>query len=228
VRDLRRAADRFLTTQPGITSRHSFSFGAHYDPENVALGALLAHNDERLAPGAGFGPHAHADVELVTYVVAGSLRHTDAASGTTVLSDGWVQRLDARARVEHEEANAGPDETRFVQAWLRPGDGPPLGYAAAGAGVDLVPGAWRVLASGTETAWLPLSAPATLRAVRLEPPQAVELPVAERLHLYVVSGSVALATGDVLHDEDALRLTGEPVESVVAEAPSLLLCWSFS
>ena len=71
-----RGGDRFVTRAEGRTTWHSFSFGAHYDPGNVGFGVLVAHNDERLPPGTGYDDHPHADLEIVTWVLTGALRHT--------------------------------------------------------------------------------------------------------------------------------------------------------
>jgi len=83
--ELRRAADRFRTDEAGRTTWHSFSFGTHYDPGNIGFGALVAHNDEHLPPGTGYPDHPHRDVEIVTVVLAGALRHTDSEGRTGVL-----------------------------------------------------------------------------------------------------------------------------------------------
>ncbi len=68
---VQRAGDRFATEAPGVSTRHAFSFGRHYDPDNVGFGTLVAHNDERLTSGHGFDDHPHADTEIVTWVLSG-------------------------------------------------------------------------------------------------------------------------------------------------------------
>lgn len=108
--------DRFTTTRPGSVTRHSFSFGAHYDPANISFGPVVAVNDERLAPGAGFDEHSHAGLVLVTYVVSGSLAHEGIVSGT--VSAGQVAVLRAGTGVLHSERNLGETELRFLQTWI--------------------------------------------------------------------------------------------------------------
>ena len=93
--DVRGASDRFVTREHGRVTAHSFSFGEHYDAENVAFGPLSSHNDDRLEPGAGYGEHAHSDVEIVTVVLEGALRHTDSEGNTSVLEPGQVSRTSA-------------------------------------------------------------------------------------------------------------------------------------
>jgi hypothetical protein len=123
VIDVRRAAERFSTRTEWLASRHSFSFGEHYDPANVGFAALVAHNDDVVAVGAGYDTHPHADTEIVTWVLEGSLVHLDSRGGSHVLVQGSVQLLSAGSGVLHSERNDAPGAarpTRFVQMWLRP------------------------------------------------------------------------------------------------------------
>jgi hypothetical protein len=113
-----RAADRFRAEHDRITSWHSFSAGAHYDPDNVAFGPLVACDEHLLAPGAGFPAHRHARVELVSWVLDGVLRHEDAGR-VTLVQPGQVQRQLAGRGIEHVERNASDSvPLRFVQLWL--------------------------------------------------------------------------------------------------------------
>ncbi len=121
--DVRRGGERFETTTDWLTSRHSFSFGQHYDPDNVGHAVLVAHNDDVVAPGHGYDLHPHADLEIVTWVLAGSLVHEDSHGHSGVLTPGVVQRLSAGSGVQHSERNDAPgaaEPTRFVQMWVRP------------------------------------------------------------------------------------------------------------
>ena len=97
-------------------SRHSFSFGHHYDPSNVSFGPVVAVNDEVLEPGAGFDEHPHAGLVIVTYVVSGSLAHQGISSA--VVGPGQVAVLRTGGGVVHAERNPGADELRFVQTWI--------------------------------------------------------------------------------------------------------------
>jgi uncharacterized cupin superfamily protein len=101
VIDVRRAAERFSTRTEWLASRHSFSFGEHYDPANVGFAALVAHNDDVVAVGAGYDTHPHADTEIVTWVLEGSLVHLDSRGGSHVLGPGSVQLLSAGSGVLH-------------------------------------------------------------------------------------------------------------------------------
>ena len=117
--DYHSAGARFVTRAEGRTTRHSFSFGSHYDPANVGFANLVAHNDERLPPGTGYPDHPHSDLEIVTWVLSGALRHTSTV-GSGVIGPGEVQRLSAGSGVVHAEMADGDAETRFLQAWVRP------------------------------------------------------------------------------------------------------------
>ncbi|MGY2876879.1 quercetin 2,3-dioxygenase [Marmoricola sp. URHA0025 HA25] len=219
--EVRRAGDRFATRAEGRTAWHSFSFGAHYDAGNVAFGRLVAHNDEQLPPGTGYPDHPHRDVEIVTVVLDGALRHTDSAGRTGVLVPGEVARTSAGAGIVHAEMGEPGVATRFVQAWLRPDEpGGPASYSVAEVGrpTDLteVVGPGGSLAVGTIGARLHLA--------HLEP-GTVALPDAPLLHVFVPHGFVDLGERR-LEGGDAARLTDEGGRDLTVEEPALVLIWS--
>jgi redox-sensitive bicupin YhaK (pirin superfamily) len=229
VIDVRRAADRFTTRTDWLTSRHSFSFGQHYDPANVGFSALVAHNDDTVSVGAGYDTHPHADTEIVTWVLEGSLVHRDSHGGAHVLGRGAVQLLSAGSGVLHSERNDAPGTegtTRFVQMWLRPDQpGLPPGYAqrevpaesglvALASGIRGLDAAVRVHTTG-----------AALHVARLRPGQAVELPDAAHLHVFVARGSVDLAGTGRLDEGDAARCTSAEGLSLIAVQPAEVLVW---
>lgn len=230
--EVRRAADRATTAVPGIETRHSFSFGRHYDPADTGHGLLVAHNDERVVAGHGYPPHLHRDLEIVTWVVSGTLRHEDDQGGSRVVGAGSVQVLSAGSGVRHAELNdagAGP-EVRFVQMWLRPSSvGTPPAYAVAAA----PPGRWVTLASGLPAPdhpagpALPLGCPAALHLARLSAADDVALPEAPFGHLFVLSGRVDLA-GEHLDAGDAARLTSPgrrpPLRLAAVGEAQVLVC----
>lgn len=226
---VRRAADRFHTAAQGRSTAHSFSFGAHYDPGNVALGPLVAHNDEVLPPGTGYTEHRHTGLEIVTWVVSGALRHRDDRGREVVVPAGAVQRLDAAAGVAHSEVAAADAPTRFVQSWLRldAADDPDAAGAAgaettyAWAAVEPVAGGWVDLA-GREG--LPLRTRDAALLLGVPGGDGLAVPSAPLVHLFVVSGRVAVGR-EVLGDGDALRTSDHEPLSVTAVAgdPRLLL-----
>src|SRR5690606_26312275 len=114
--DIRRAADRLHTRIDWLDSWHSVSFGGHYVPSNTHHGLLLVSNDDRVAPGGGFGTHAHRDMEIVTWVLDGSLEHRDSEGHHGVITAGLAQRMSAGTGIRHSEMNASAVEpVRFVQ-----------------------------------------------------------------------------------------------------------------
>lgn len=127
---LRKAEDRFVTHMGWLDSRHTFSFGDHHDPQHMGFRALRVLNDDRVAAGAGFPPHPHRDMEIVSVVLAGALAHRDSMGTGSVIRPGDVQRMTAGTGVVHSEMNASATEpTRFLQIWLVPQrTGLPPGY----------------------------------------------------------------------------------------------------
>ena len=118
--EIRRADERFRTASEWLESRHSFSFGPHYDPANVGFGFLVAHNDETVAPGTGFETHPHQDLEIVTWVLRGALAHRDSEGNSGVVHPGLAQRMSAGSGIQHSEWNDAGDPVHYVQMWVRP------------------------------------------------------------------------------------------------------------
>lgn len=129
--EVRRAADRYRVEQPGITTWHCFAAGAYYDPDNVAFGRLVACDEHLIAPDAGFEPHPHAGVELVSWVLDGTLAHWDGAGRRHLVQPGHAQYQLAGTGIRHAERNASSLEPlRLVQLALRTDDAVP-DYAIA-------------------------------------------------------------------------------------------------
>lgn len=226
--EYRPARDRFRTVAEGRTTWHSFSFGAHYDPANVGFENLVAHNDEHLPPGTGYADHPHADLEIVTWVLSGALRHTSSV-GSGVIGPGQVQRLSAGSGVVHSEvAEATGDsagETRFLQAWVRP-DESDLVPDYLSCDVTLGEG-WTCVADGDGRGVVPLAAAGTsLHAADLTRGARLLLPDAPRLHLFLARGHLMLGER-LLEPGDAARLLDEGGRGVTAEDDTQLVVWAF-
>jgi redox-sensitive bicupin YhaK (pirin superfamily) len=214
--DVRRAAGRYPGGDPGagITTRHSFSFGTHYDPDNLGFGPLIAVNEERLEPGAGFDEHPHRHVEIVTWVLEGELTHRDSGGRERRVRPGDLQHLSAAAGVRHVERNDGGRPLRFLQMWLTP-------RAAGGEpAYTLV----RELATGAYE--LP-EAGAVLHIHRLARGADVALPEADRLYVHLVSGELLLH-GERLEPGDAARVTAERGLTAEAAEAAEFLAWEFT
>lgn len=224
VIEYRRGEERFRTLEEGRTTWHSFSFGRHYDPGNVGFAGLVAHNEEHLPPGTGYADHPHADVEIVTWVLTGALRHTSTV-GTGVIGRGQVQHLRAGSGVVHSEVADGPAATSFLQAWLRP-DTPGLPPDYATASVPETP-EWTRVADGDGEGLLPLASIGTsLHVAHPAAGASLDLPDAAALHVFLAEGSVLLGER-LLRPGDAARLRGEGGRTVRAEADSHLVVWTF-
>lgn len=195
---VRYAEDRYPGGDPatGIASLHSFSFGSHYDPDNLRFGAVIACNEEWIAPGAGFDEHRHSHTEIVTWVARGELTHRDSAGHTTVVRRGDLQRLSAGSGVRHSERNEGAEPLVFVQMWLDPLE------AGGRPAYDLVRG----IADATPYA-LP-EAGAMLHVRRPRPGERSAVPDAAHVYAHVVYGAVLLG-GEELRPGDSARVTGE-------------------
>ncbi|WP_208322243.1 pirin family protein [Mumia sp. ZJ430] len=220
-----RADERNETRRDGITTRHSFSYGDHYDPDNVAFGPLRAVNEERLDPGAGYASHQHSDVEIVTWVLDGALAHEDSTGTRGVIRPGEVQHVSARTGVEHTERNASATEPlRFLQMMVAP---------SADELADPDPGAptyrqWDLQgARGYLLDVLRLREGVTLHAALLDAGDVVALPEDGLVHLHVTRGSVDVA-GTVLDAGDAVRVSGAGPLGVKALASSEILAWHFA
>jgi hypothetical protein len=227
--ELRLAADRLESHAGGIVSRHSFAFGPHYDPTNTRFGPLVTHNDDVLAPGAGFPEHPHRDLEIVTWVVSGALQHTDSTGGAAIVRPGMVGRLHTGAGVRHSETNASSGETRYVQMWLLPDVEVLPSYETADVSEALESGELVAVASGSQPAAVTLRCNATLFVARLAAGTSATLPSSALLHLFVARGAVTLSADHEqvqLLSEDAVRITGAVDVRVEGTADAEVLAWA--
>ena len=222
--EYRPAEGRFRTEAEGRTTWHSFSFGAHYDPRNVGFGSLVAHNDELLPPGTGYAEHPHTDLEIVTWMLSGALRHTSTV-GSAVIGPGQVQRLSAGAGVVHSEVADGEETTRFLQAWVRP-DEPGLEPNYVPADVAFTDG-WTCVAEGEGRGVVPIATRgASLHVAEIGAGGRLPLPESPQLHVFLARGRVLLGERTLAPDDTA-RMLDEGGREVVAEADSQLVVWGF-
>jgi redox-sensitive bicupin YhaK (pirin superfamily) len=238
--DIRRATDRFATRLPWLHSHHSFSFGPHWDPNNTHFGLLLVSNDDVVRPGTGFDTHPHRDMEIVTWVLRGSLVHQDSEGHSGVIYPGLAQRMSAGTGILHSEKNdawkltGGPvhsDPVHFVQMWVVPDEnGIDPGYQQMEIEDDLLKGGLVTVASGMaghrdQAAIRIKQKDAALYAARLPAAESIVLPEAPYVHLFVARGSVELEGSGRLEEGDAARITAAEGELVTAGDDAEILVW---
>jgi len=238
--DVRRADDRFKTRMGWLDSKHSFSFSRHWDPANTHHGLLLVNNDDIVLPGTGFETHPHQDMEIVTWVLSGSLVHQDSTGTAGVIYPGLAQRMSAGTGILHSEKNdswtlaGGPrhdEPVHFVQMWVVPDEaGITPGYEQLEIDDELLRGGLVTVASGMDkhdgqTAIRIGNRYAALHAARLRVDQSIDLPDAPYLHLFVPRGTVDLEGAGVLGEGDAVRFTATGGQKVTAIEPAEILVW---
>jgi len=237
VLELRRAAERFRTAVAGIETRHVFSFGVHYDPGRVGHGPLMVLNDETLLAGRGFNDHPHADAEILTWMLSGSLVHTDSRGHSGVVVPGLAQRLSAGSGIVHAERNdAFRTDSRspavpahFVQMWLRPDvPGTPPSYGQRELDLADLARGWQPVASGRhpDAAVTLGSARSTLWVTVLGAGVRRELPTGPLAHLYVARGALEAESVGPLAAGDSLAITGDAALAVTGRTEAEVLVWT--
>ena len=196
-----------------LDSRHTFSFASYYDPAWMGFGPLRVINEDRVAAGAGFAPHRHANMEILSYVLEGALAHRDDNGGGGVIRAGELQWMGAGHGIEHSEYNGSESEpVHFLQIWIQPDrlNAAPAYAQRAAIGAE-AQGRWALLASpdGAEDS-IAMRQDARLYVARLDPGAALEreLDPRRRYWLQVTRGAVA-AAGRVLAAGDAIGLAEE-------------------
>lgn len=215
MREVRRAEQRFHTVGDGVQTWHSFSYGVHYDPEQIGFGPIMAINTEHVAAGRGYDVHDHADVEIVTWVLDGVLRHEDSTGQAGDIHPGVAQRLSAGDGVRHSERNASADEPlTFVQMMLRSDhEGAP-----DCAQVDVPP------TTGALSQTVVVHARAELFVAHLAAGESVTVPASPRSLVIVTAGRIQC--GEVaLAQFDELRVIDEGAYVLKANEPAQALIW---
>jgi redox-sensitive bicupin YhaK (pirin superfamily) len=210
---LRKSEDRGHANHGWLDSHHSFSFAGYYDPDHMGFGPLRVINEDRIAPGTGFGTHGHRDMEIISYVLSGRLAHKDNMGNVEAIPPGDVQRMSAGTGVMHSEFNhAADEETHFLQIWIEPHTrGIAPGYEQKTFATEEKRGQLRLVAApGGEQGAVHISANARLFAGLFDGAEAATLALApgRKAYVHLVRGSLSV-NGQALSGGDAAKLEGE-------------------
>ncbi|MBU1365272.1 MAG: pirin family protein [Gammaproteobacteria bacterium] len=229
---LRPSAERGYADHGWLRAKHSFSFADYYDPEEMGWGALRVINEDRVAPGTGFGRHGHRDMEIVTYILSGTLEHKDSLGHGGLIRRGEVQRMSAGKGILHSESNPSADEeTHLLQIWIEPAEhGTPASYEQQALPLAELRGRWRLVASpdgadGSTT----IGQDARLWATVVEPGASIDYRLAAgRLgYVQVIYGQLEingknLSAGDgakIANETDLKFLASEEAEFLLFDLP---------
>jgi len=210
---LRKSEDRGHAEHGWLNSFHSFSFADYYDAQHMGFGPLRVINEDRIAPGTGFGTHGHRDMEIISYVLSGRLAHKDNMGNVEAIPPGDVQRMSAGTGVMHSEFNhAANEETHFLQIWIEPHTrGIAPGYEQKTFADDEKRGRLRLVAApGGEQGAVQINANARLFAGLFDGAEEASLALApgRKAYVHLVRGSLSV-NGQVLSGGDAAKLEGE-------------------
>ena len=218
MKTVRRSQDRGHADHGWLQSAHSFSFADYHDPAHMGFGPLRVINDDVIAPGRGFGQHGHRDMEIVTYVLEGVLRHQDNLGHGEDILPGDVQRMSAGRGILHSEFNHSVGQaTHLLQIWIEPSQrGIDPGYEQKNFSADDKRGRLRLVASpdGREGS-VTIHADATVSVGLFDGDEQAELPLdpARKAYVHVARGR-AVVNGQALGPGDALMLEGEAAVTV--------------
>jgi redox-sensitive bicupin YhaK (pirin superfamily) len=215
---IRKSEDRGVANFGWLDSRHSFSFGHYHDPQHVGFGPLLVINEDKVAPGQGFGTHGHRDMEIISYVLSGALEHKDSMGNGSVLKYGDVQRMTAGTGVRHSEYNHSNSEgVHFLQIWIEPSQaGIAPGYEEKHFTPESKTGALRLIASpdGRDGSVL-VHQDALVYAAILDGGEELvhTLGTGRQAYVHLIRGALTV-NGAALKAGDAAKLTGEAAVSL--------------
>jgi redox-sensitive bicupin YhaK (pirin superfamily) len=212
--EVRKSEERGHADHGWLVSKHTFSFAGYRDPRHTGFGPLLVINEDRVAPGQGFGTHAHRDMEIISYVLEGALEHKDSMGTGSVLHYGDVQRMSAGSGVRHSEFNGSQgDWVHFLQIWIQPNvTGIPPSYEEKHFPVENKRGKLRLVASGDgRDGSVLIHQDAAVYATIIDGADRIEHMLAHGRtgYVHLVRGRASV-NGIALADGDALKISGEP------------------
>jgi redox-sensitive bicupin YhaK (pirin superfamily) len=231
---IRKSEERGHAEHGWLDSHHTFSFANYYDPRHMGFRSLRVINEDRVAPGRGFGSHGHRDMEILSYVLEGSLAHKDNMGHEEVLGPNEIQRMSAGTGVMHSEFNpSSTDPVHFFQIWLEPAStGTPSSYEQIRFDPQEKQGKLKLLAAPDGGAGVAtINQDARVFVAELAQGQEIGYPLGSKRHawLHVVRGGVTL-NGTTLHAGDAAAVDREEKLTVTGEQaePSEILLFDLA
>lgn len=222
------AASRHQFDHGWLKGGHYFSFGDYYDPANTAFGPMRVCNDDSIAPGRGFGAHPHSDMEIVSIVLSGQLRHEDSLGNVAVTSFGGIQRMSAGTGVIHTEHNPSQDEAvELLQLWFMPrmkGNAP--SYTTSHFDPDQLHGRLLPVVSAERAEGVAdIGQDMTIYLSRLEPGQQLlfQQKPDRRVFLFVVEGQLEVNNEAFLHKRDTARIENDSELRLRAEEDAFFM-----
>jgi quercetin 2,3-dioxygenase len=232
MNEIRRSEDRGYADHGWLKSFHTFSFADYYDPKHVEFGPLRVINEDRVQAGAGFGTHAHRDMEIISYVLSGELAHKDSMGNGSTITPGDVQRMSAGSGVRHSEFNPSSTAgTHFLQIWIQPDKaGIPPSYEEKRFSAEEKRGRLRLIVSPDQAdGSLLIHQDARVYAGLFDAAEVADLSVkpGRRIYVHVARGTLtangaALSTGDALMVTNGTELhleQGKDAEVLVFDLP---------
>jgi redox-sensitive bicupin YhaK (pirin superfamily) len=228
---IRRAEERGHAQHGWLDTYHTFSFADYYDPKWMGFRSLRVINDDLVMPGMGFGTHPHRDMEIITYILSGSLQHKDSMGNGRVIKTGDVQYMAAGTGVQHSEFNPSSEEAvRLLQIWIMPDRKGATPRYAEKSFANTTPGALHLVTSKTgRDGSISINQDVDLWLAKLSPEQAVTHTLAPKRHawLHVAEGEVSL-NGQLLNGGDAAAVSEETSLTIKASQPSQVLLFDLN
>jgi len=228
---IRKSEERGHADHCWLNARHSFSFADYYDPAHMGFRSLRVINDDIVAPGGGFGTHPHRDMEIITYILSGSLEHKDSMGNGRVISAGEVQYMAAGSGVQHSEFNPSNKESvHLLQIWIKPDHVAAKPRYEEKSFVKAESGVWHLVASKTgRDKSIAINQEADLLLAKLNPKDTVEHPLQTGRHawVHVALGEVTL-NGKKLNAGDAAAVSEENELKLTANMNSQVLLFDLN
>lgn len=229
---IRKGGERGRTRLDWLDSRHTFSFGKYHDPAHAGFRTLRVINEDRVRPAGGFSTHAHRDMEILSFVLAGALEHKDSMGAGSIIRTGDVQRMSAGTGITHSEFNPSKSEpVHFLQVWILPErEGIEPGYEQRSFSPEEKRGRWRLVASrGGRDGSLTIHQDADVYVTLLDKNATLAYPLRPGRHawIHVARGAVSVAEHG-LGEGDGAAISGEARVEVHAGEPAELLLFDLA